>query len=238
MRARGSKQRVGFTLIEVILALAISAIVLAAISGVFYSAIRLRDRTSTTLDESAPLHQAFSVLRRDFEGAIPPGSSYPLAGDFKAQPQGGGNGSQASQVQLFTTTGTINDRVPWGDIQGVVYQLRDSATASRNSSGRDLIRAVTRNLLATGAQESDEQFLLGNVQSFELACYDGQNWRDNWDTSAGDTNLPVAVKIRITVSPDNNVDLRQVQPYELVVPILSVSHTNTTQNTSSSGGGA
>src|SRR5205807_6189382 len=53
-----------FTLIEVLLALAISAIILAAIGGVFYSAIRLRDRTSAALDESAPMHQAFAVLQR------------------------------------------------------------------------------------------------------------------------------------------------------------------------------
>jgi len=225
----------GFTLIEVILALAISAIVLAAISGVFYSAMRLRDRTSGALDESAPLHQTFTILRRDFEAAIPPGSTLPLAGDFKAQPLGGGNGNQAAQVQLFTTTGNINDRVPWGDIQEVLYELRDPTIASRNSNGRDLIRTVTRNLLSTGAQEADEQWLMGNVQSFQLSCYDGQNWRDNWDTSMGDTNLPFAVKIRISVSGDNNVDLRQVQPYELVVPVLSVSHTNTTQSTNSGG---
>ena len=94
---------------------------------------------------------------------------------------------------------------------------------------------MTRNLLSTGAQEADEQWLMGNVQSFQLSCYDGQNWRDNWDTSMGDTNLPFAVKIRISVSGDNNVDLRQVQPYELVVPVLSVSHTNTTQSTNSGG---
>src|SRR5256885_6154368 len=148
MRTDSSKAR-AFTLIEVILALAISAIVLAAISGVFYSAMRLRDRTSAALDESAPLHQTFAILQRDFEGAIPPGSTFPLAGDFKAQPLGGGNAGGAAQIQLFTTTGLINQRVPWGDIQEVFYELRDSTSASRNTTGRDLIRTLTRNLLST-----------------------------------------------------------------------------------------
>jgi type II secretion system protein J len=226
-----------FTLIEVMLALAISAIILAAIGGVFYSAIRLRDRTTAALDESAPLHQAMTIMRRDFAGAIPPGSSYPLAGDFKCGSLGSGNGGSSGEIQIFTTTGVINDRVPWGDIQEVFYSLREpTGSSSRNSSGRDLIRTVTRNLLATGTAESDEQWVLGNVQSLQFSCFDGQNWRDSWDTSTGDTNLPVAVKIRVLTSTESSVDLHNMQPFELVVPVLSVTHTNGTSTSTSTGG--
>jgi type II secretion system protein J len=226
-----------FTLIEVMLALAISAIILAAIGGVFYSAIRLRDRTTAALDEAAPLHQAMSIMRRDFAGAIPPGSTYPLAGDFKCGSLGAGNGGSSGEIQVFTTTGVINDRVPWGDIQEVFYELREPTSGSRNNTGRDLIRTVTRNLLATGTAESDEQWILGNVQSLQFSCFDGQNWRDNWDTSAGDTNLPAAVKIRVLTSTDSSVDLRSMQPFELVVPVLSVTHTNGTSTSSSTSTG-
>src|SRR5712671_3751317 len=81
---------VAFTLIEVMLALAVSAIVLAAIGGVFYSAMRLRERTSAMLDESAPLHHALTVLRRDLQGALPPGAgTLPMAGDFISETMGG-----------------------------------------------------------------------------------------------------------------------------------------------------
>src|SRR6266542_2408180 len=62
-----------FTLIEITLALAVSAIVLAAIGGVFYSAVRLRERTMAMIEEAAPLQQAISFLRRDLKGAVPPG---------------------------------------------------------------------------------------------------------------------------------------------------------------------
>ena len=223
----------GFTLIEVMLALGISAIVLAAIGGVFFSAVRLRERTSASLDEAAPLSHAFAILRRDFEGAIPPGSPLPLAGDFKAEALGSGNGGQAGRIQLFTTTGLINDQAPWGDIQRILYDLREPAVRSRNSSGRDLIRTVTRNLLSTATEQPDEQLLLGNVQSLEFLCYDGSSWRNSWDTTLGDTNLPLAIKIRIQVASGQSPDLRNIQPFELVVPILSQSHTNG----ASSGGG-
>ncbi len=230
------RTRSAFTLIEVMLALAISAIILAAIGGVFYSAIHLRDRTTAALDEAVPLQQAFAVMRRDFAGAIPPGSTNPIAGDFKCQVMGSGGGGQADQIQIFTTTGVINDRVPWGDVQEVFYELREPTTSSRNGTGRDLIRTVTRNLLSTTTQESDEQWLLGNVQSLQFLCFDGQNWRDSWDTSMSDTNLPLAVKIRVQVSANSAVDLRSVQPFELVVPIVSISRTNA--STTTTGGGA
>ena len=116
----------GFTLMEMMLALVVSAIVLAGIGGVFYSAIRLRDRTAAMLDESIPLHQALVFLRRDLQNALPPGGTYALAGDFKSEQLGGGIG-QNFRLQFFTSTGIINDNpnAPWGEIQEVSYELRD-----------------------------------------------------------------------------------------------------------------
>src|SRR2546426_3739302 len=86
------RKKSAFTLMEMMLALVVSSIVLAGIGGVFYSAIRLRDRTAAMLDESIPLHQALVFLRRDLQNALPPGSTYALAGDFKSEQLGGGIG--------------------------------------------------------------------------------------------------------------------------------------------------
>src|SRR6266571_3956497 len=60
-----------FTLIEVLLAVSVFAIVLIAINTVFYSALRLRATTARVLDQSAPLQQTLIVLRRDLHGAVP-----------------------------------------------------------------------------------------------------------------------------------------------------------------------
>ena len=216
------RRTAAFTLVEMLLALAVSAIVLAGIGGVFYSAIRLRERTAALVDESAPLYQAFGVLRRDLRGAIGPGGV--LTGDFKS---GAINSTmvQGYGLQFCTTTGSLKDDEPWGDVQEVVYQLRDST--DRNSpNGKELVRSVSRNLLSTTTPESDDQFLLGNVQSLEFACYDGLDWRDSWDSSLGDTNLPVAVRIRIQLATDNLADNRNRQPIEMVFPIETQSRTN------------
>ena len=223
-----------FTLLEIMLALAVSAIVLAAIGGVFFSALRLRERTVALLDESLPLHQAFTTLRRDLQGTLPPGGTYAMVGDFRDEAVGGGIGAN-TRLTFFTTTGSLNDAAPWGDVQEVSYELREPVQRT-NNSGRDLIRSVNRNLLSTGLLEMDDQWLMGNVQSLEFQCYDGTDWRDTWDTSLSDTNLPSAVRVRVQLASANTDPRNQPQPYELVVPLVSQSRTNQLQ--SSSAGGA
>ena len=224
-----------FTLVEVMLALAVSAIVLAAIGGVFFSALRLRDRTSAMLDASVPLYQALAVMRRDLQGTLPPGSSaLPVAGDFKADSQGG-VGSEGARLQLFTSSGQIRQNEPWGDVQEVIYELRDSTDRARG--GKDLVRTLTRNVLATGYPDETEQSLLSHIQNLEFACYDGTDWRDSWDTSMANTNLPMAVRVRIQMLSDSSNSNLKDQPFELIVPLLAQSRTNQVTAASTTSGG-
>jgi len=207
---------------EMLLALAVSAIVLAAIGGVFYSAMRLRERTAALVDASAPLNQALAFLRRDLRGAVTPGGIF--AGAFRSGALSGGL-AEGYGLQFSTTTGVIMDDQPWGNIQDVVYELRDPI--ERNyTGGKDLIRSVSRNLLPVTTQESTDQWLLGNVLNLEVACYDGLEWRDSWDSTLGDTNLPVAVRVRIQLATDNAADTRNRQPIEVIVPLGIQSRTN------------
>src|SRR5512136_184369 len=71
----------GFTLIEMLLAVAICAIVLLAVNGVFATAVRLRDRTSEAVEEARPVNRALDTLYRDLKATVGPGGF--LAGDFK-----------------------------------------------------------------------------------------------------------------------------------------------------------
>src|SRR5262245_62387354 len=73
----------GFTLMEVLLALAVSAVILSAIGGVFFSALRLRDRTTAMLDDAAPVQRTVSTIRRDLQGAAAPNGD--LTGLFRSE---------------------------------------------------------------------------------------------------------------------------------------------------------
>lgn len=217
------KARLAFTLMEIMLALATSAIVLAGIGGVFYSAMRLRQSTVAVIEEASTLHHAFAAIRRDLLGALPPTGN--LAGDFKSGAAAGMGFTTGASLQFSTTTGHINESVPWGDVQEVVYELRSSTGARRNAGG-ELVRLVTRNLLSTTQLEMDEQLLLEGVESFEVSCYDGYQWLETWDTSLGETNLPSAVRIRLLMTAPEGQDSRDREPVELIVPLVCQSTTN------------
>lgn len=221
----------GFTLIEMLLAIAICAIVLLAINGVFATAVRLRDKTSEAVEDSLPINRAVDTMSRDLKSAIGPGGV--LAGDFRCGVQAAGatmglSGQAGSAgLDFYTTTGAISDKAPWGDVQEVFYELKTPSDPSQ--AGMDLVRCVNRNLLATTTQTPQTQWLMGHVQSLEFDCYDGTQWRSTWDTSNGDTNLPVAVRVLIQLAPKPGQDARSLQPLEIVVPLVTQSRTDYTQ---------
>src|SRR5215472_9598393 len=124
-RARGER---GFTLIEVLLAMAICAIVLVAINAVFATAVRLRDKTSSAVDKALPVERTLEMLRRDLKGTVGPGGF--LAGDFKCGAQAMGvtmglsGEAGGAGLDFFTSTGRMSDNLPWGDLQEVLYELK------------------------------------------------------------------------------------------------------------------
>ncbi len=224
----------GFTLIEIMLAMAVSAIVLAGIGGVFYSALRLREHTAAAIDEALPLQQAMTVLRRDLKGSLPPGGTVALAGDFRIEAQGGGV-SENFRLHFYTSSAVINDATPFGDIQEVLYELRDPEDRSQSPLGKELYRSINRNPLTTSTAEPTVQWLVGNVQSLGFSAYDGSDWRDSWDTSAGDTNLPTAIRIRIALASADKSIANVQQPFTMVIPLMVQSRTNDA-STSTTGG--
>jgi hypothetical protein len=127
-------------------------------------------------------------------------------------------------LDFCTTTAVISDKAPWGDIQEVFYELK--APADRDQAGMDLVRCINRNLLAITTQTPEIQWLMGKVQSLQFDCYDGTQWRNTWDTSAGDTNLPVAVRIRIQLVAKPSEGTVNPTPLEMLVQIISQTRTN------------
>ncbi len=211
---------------ELLLAIAVMAIVLVAINGVFFSALRLRNSVSNGLDESVPLEHAIAVMRRDLQNTTPPGGI--LQGGLQS---GVVNGtvSQNSGITIYTTTGVLSESAPWGDVQKVSYQLQEPTGGARGA-GKDLIRSVTRNLLPITTEEDDDQWLAGNIEQLQFDYFDGSNWNDTWDSSTGNTNLPVAVRVRIQVAQTSRAQTLSPQPIELIVPMVTQYRTNTTQS--------
>jgi type II secretion system protein J len=215
----------GFTLIELILAVGVMAVLVIAMNSVFFSAVRLRENTHRAVDEALPIERALTVVRRDLQGLVPPGGM--LSGDFKVGGVTSLGLSLPVDIELHTTTGALLENEPWGEVQKVTYALR--LPDDRSLPGRNLIRSVTRNLLSSVVPEPEDQWMLGGVESLEFYCFDGSQWRNYWDTSVTDTNLPSAVRVRLQLSK-NNGGLAE-PAIEIVVPIAAQSRTNQTSTT-------
>jgi len=213
----------GFTLIEVLLALMVSAIVLVIICTVFGSALKLQQSASASVDRSLPIERALSMMRKDLKNTVAPGGM--LAGPLQSGSLQTGDANAG--IQIYTTTGVMLPNAPWSEIQKVTYGLQSPNDSSSN--GKDLVRTVTRNLLTTGTEDDDEQFLASGVESLDFSYFDGANWLDTWDDTT-ETNLPMAVRVNLQLAP-MSAEAAKPDPIQLLVPLMVQVHTNQLDNT-------
>ena len=207
-----------------ILAVGIAALVLIVVNVVLFTALHLRDATVDMVDAASPVDSAVTFLKRDLQCCVTPtnGTTKVLSGGFRVGNITSTGVSDPVAIEMFTATGALSDSQPWGDIQRVTYELKNSTDPS--ASGKDLYRSVFRNLLAVSTPTADDQLMLSGVTSMKFSCYDGAQWQDTWDTTsttAVNTNLPVAVRVDIQMAGNPSG-----QPIEIVVPIDSVPRTN------------
>lgn len=254
----------GFTLLEILLATAIFAIVLVAINTVFFAGLQLRRRTTEAVEQALPVNRALAILKTDLQNAVPPGGT--LSGFFRAGVSAGssvtggiaaGNtsgssssttsssaaalssrvsginlpsGVQGGTLDFFTTTGHLTEEEPWGETQQVSYELTEPLEGT-NNLGRDLVRVVNRNLLTQVSQIPERERLLSNIEYFELEFYDGLQWRQVWDTTATDTALPLAVRVKLLPAVDPRFETAVREPIQMMVLLVATgdpASTNTT----------
>src|SRR5208282_517363 len=96
----------GFTLIEMILAVGVAALVLSVIGSVFFAALHLREVTQAAVDKATPVDQALATLRRDLQCVVTPtnGTSKILSGDFRVGTLISPGVSQPVTIEMFTAT--------------------------------------------------------------------------------------------------------------------------------------
>jgi type II secretion system protein J len=205
-----------FTLLELVMALGASAVILAAIYGVFSRAVHLRDdATARTRDTRVRTHAA-SIIRDDLRHAFISGSTTATALAFELT--GTVDGVESGfpgYLSFTTTTGRDLDDTPIADVQQVEYYIVDDPEAENRQAGL-LVRAVDRTLLAQTRETPPEEPLLRGVEKMEVEFYDGDAWQTSWEVSEDDTTLPEAVRVRLYPAPE--VQGQTVPPIEILVP--------------------
>ena len=223
------KRTRAFTLIELIMALAVCAILLAAIYGVFSRAIHLRNNaTQRTRDVRVRAHAA-AMLRNDLRNALVSGGV--LAATLEGSAESHGTGFPGYLKFTATTAKDTEDEI-WGDVQEVEYYIaRDSEVADQKVGV--LVRTINHDILNTTQQTPPEERVLAGVESMDVSFYSGTEWKTSWEVTTDSKTLPEAV--RVTIQPVADADGIKPAAIEVLVPWTTQAAIETTTTTTTGG---
>jgi general secretion pathway protein J len=184
----GAMISAGFTLLELLVALSIFALISAMAYGGLQSVMSQQQQTGARSERLADLQKAYRIMQRDLEQIV----SREIRNEFGDRIGSVVGGSGFDGVE-FSRAGYPN---PAGflrsDIQRVAY-VPDQDT---------LLRRTWRVLDRAQDTEPDEQKLVEAMSRFEMRFLDqGNEWQERWPPAAAlgaaVAELPVAVEVQL-----------------------------------------
>lgn len=175
----------GFTLLEVLVAMAIFAIIGLGANEMLRTITRTHDRARQITDAMGRLSMAFVIVGRDLSEIVPRGIR-----DENGDPQPPLLAGRGKYLMEFTRTGWNNPTgLPRSDMQRIAYQLSDKGVLERKMW-----------LVLDRAQDSKPitQTLLSDVKDvrINLLQADGTSV-DTWPESNKLDQLPAAIELTI-----------------------------------------
>ena len=176
----------GFTLIEVLVAMMITAIVLTSIYGIFSGISTARERIET---DGGAYHQARVLFDR-------------LGREIRSTTLGAGGifigGRDEDDRPFLEMTTTVSSPVG-GTVTGLArvrYELRDDPEDT--AGPKDVLMRRETSPLHVDRGEAAEYRLAGDIIAMNFRYYDGREWREEWN--AGNQNaLPRMVEISLVL---------------------------------------
>ena len=210
----------GFTLLELLVALSIFALISAMAYGGLQTVMTQQQHTGARSERLADLQKAYRIMQRDLEQIVGRG----IRNEFgdRIGPVVGGSGFDGVE---FSRAGYPN---PAGflrsDIQRVAY-VPDQDT---------LLRRTWRVLDRAQDTEADEQKLVESMSRFEMRFLDqGNEWQERWPPAAGlgaaVPELPVAVEVQLELDDLGTLTWLFTLPQEFV-PSVQPNPANTLRN--------
>ena len=198
-----SERRGGFTLVEVLVALAITAFVSAIAYSGLSTAITGVEQTRAVADRTYEVNRAWMIISRDLRQFIP----RPVRDEFGESEPALQGGPAARFPLSLTRTGWHNpNALPRSNLQRVNYRLEDGAlwreTYPVLDRAGDTVAQEVR--LLEGVEYMTITFLgdlSGAGGTEDSVSLDTRDWLENWvvDTSTPGASLapPAAVEIRL-----------------------------------------
>ena len=186
------KKSNGFTLIEVIIAMSIFAILAALSYSGLQSVINSKEKTEASLERLQELQMTMLTLNSDLQQLSNRDAHDALGGILHKLT------TQSSEyVVEFTRSGWRNPaNLQRSSLQRVAYQLTDDT----------LVRIYWPHVDRANDDLRVERTLITNIESFELRFLNAKNeWQENWPSAAALTSnapieLPTAIDIQLKMN--------------------------------------
>jgi len=241
-RRSANRRRGGFTLMELLFAAGAFAIIALVLKTTLAGVMGMKTDAQSRSDVRTPRMRARDVMLRDLKGMT---SHVTNRLDVLVSDISGSGGASRGSIEFYTTTGNLRetDRQIWGETQFVRWELLDPLIEdSPNPYGFDLARGIQRNV-ATEVRESNweyQRFVTG-AHSLEFEFFDGEQWRDSWDSADSDIEglAPALVRARIRFLPRDREQGRALlsqtpnplymQPLDVIEVVAPVAYTPPTE---------
>lgn len=202
LRTPGCGPRTGaFSLLEVILALAIVAMVLAALAPALIGTLRAERQARRVLEPLAQEQVALALLRNDLLAAPMPNGSVAEAFTVVSASV---DGRRGDTMTLFSAAAPalpprIARRAPELGQAMITWRTQ----VSPDGRGLAWTRSRRANLLATGtAPVPHAEILLEHLAELTIETLSGTTWSDSYDSDDQGQVLPVAIRITYALLDD------------------------------------
>jgi general secretion pathway protein J len=200
----------GFTLIEVMLALALMALVTALLWGTFAQTARVKRRIEQTQDRTHTLRVALMRMSREIEMAYVSASEAVGIQERRTMFSGRSHGDFDELRFSWFGHQRLRGDAAEGDTALVHYF---TARDPDDSTLTNLMRRETRRLEAKDPKliPGETYLLCPNIVRLKFAYYDykQKDWREEWDTTKADglQYLPTQIRIALTVLDERGSSL-------------------------------
>ena len=186
--------RSGFTLLELLIAITLMAVITGALYSSLYVAFKAERSAQGALQPARSAALALQLLQQDFDAALPPNGI--LAGAFEGT---AGTGIAGSAVLTFYSGANVPRD---GETGGNIRQVSLCVQTLPDDPQPVLVRQVTANLLASADPVIRTQVLCRRIKAFNLSYFDGSLWQDNWDSTGVGNVLPLAIQVTLQFALD------------------------------------